>query len=285
MPSPRTPGHWPYRAAKPSRSRRVVRVKDDAPRGVHRPQDAPPPWRPTPLQSRAALGGLLVASLFAAALWMYHSPYLTVDDVTIRGASEIPAHQIAAAAALDGDSAFGLDIEGAERRVAALPKVRSARIERHGWTGVEIFIEERTPWGSWQINDVNVPIDIDGYVLDGGPAPDGSPVIVEVQPERVINAGDRLDPGAVQLAARLMKESQTAFGRPVLALVYRQSAGLTAVLGSPDIDGKALWVTFGDSRDYDYKVASLYVLLEQAKQQDLALNAVDLRFGDRLSFN
>ena len=31
--------------------------------------------------------------------------------------------------------------------------------------------------------------------------------------------------------------------------------------------------------------AALYVLLEQAKERKLALNAVDLRFGNRLSFN
>jgi hypothetical protein len=57
------------------------------------------------------------------------------------------------------------------------------------------------------------------------------------------------------------------------------------VLSGQDIEGKAVWVTFGDSRDYDYKIAALYNLLEQAKEQHLALNAVDLRFGDRLSFN
>lgn len=286
MPSARTPGRWPYRAAQPARSKRVVRVKqEETPRGVQRRDEMPEPWRPTPRQSRLALASLLGLCLFAAGLWAYHSPYLTVNNVTVRGATQIAPEQIAAASGLEGESALGLDTEGARLRVAALPKVRSVTVERKGWTSVEITVEERVAWGSWQINGVNVPIDADGYVLDGAPAPDGSPVIVEVEPQRVVNAGDRLDPGAVGLAVRLMKESETAFGRPVAALVYRQSSGLTAVLGAQDIDGKALWVTFGDSRDYDYKVATLYVLLEQAKQKDLALNAVDLRFGDRVSFN
>jgi hypothetical protein len=110
-------------------------------------------------------------------------------------------------------------------------------------------------------------------------------VIVEVDPQRVINSGDQLDSGAVQLAVRLVRDSQKSFGRDVKALVYRQSSGLTAVLSGPDGDPAAMWVTFGDSRDYDYKVAALYVLIEQAQQNDLALNTVDLRFGDRLSFN
>src|SRR4029078_7829587 len=99
------------------------------------------------------------------------------------------------------------------------------------------------------------------------------------------NVGEQLDGGAVQLAARLVRDSQKSFGRDVRALVYRQTAGLTAVLSGADVDSPALWVTFGDSRDYDYKVAALYVLMQQAAENDLPLNTVDLRFGDRLTFN
>ena len=193
-------------------------------------------------------------------------------------------HRTGDAGLLD-DSTFGLDLVGAEQRVEALPEVRDATVVKTDWNSVRITVEERVVWGSWQMNGVNVPIDIDGYVLDGPPAPEGSPVIVEVEPQRAIKAGDRLDAGAITLADRLLRESDTAFGRPVQALLYRQSAGLTVILGAPDVDGTALWVTFGDSRDYDYKVAALYVLIQQARDADVALNVVDLRFGDRLSFN
>jgi hypothetical protein len=141
-------------------------------------------------------------------------------------------------------------------------------------------------WGSWQIDGVNVPIDEEGYVLDAvDAAPEGAPVILEVEPEGVVNPGQRVDPGAVELAVRLVREADTAFGRRVLALVYRQQTGLTAVLSGADIDDRAVWVTFGDSRDYDYKIAALYVLFERAREERLALNTVDLRFGDRVSFN
>jgi hypothetical protein len=141
------------------------------------------------------------------------------------------------------------------------------------------------PWGSWQINGVNVPVDIDGYVLEGVQAPEGAPVIVEVAPQRAISAGDRMDPGAIQLAARLVEESERTFGRTVRGLAYRESAGLTVVLSGADVDSAPVWATFGDSRDYEYKVAALYVLLERARTADLKLTAIDLRFGSRLSFN
>ena len=71
----------------------------------------------------------------------------------------------------------------------------------------------------------------------------------------------------------------------VQTLVYREDAGLTAVLYGPRLRDRRLWVTFGDARDYDYKIAALYVLLEQARDEDLLVTSVDLRFGDRLSFN
>ncbi len=283
MPEARTPGKWPYRAAKPGRGRRVVKTREPEQRGVQRREQAAPRPVITPGQARLVVLAAMLSAILAGAWWAYHSPWLTVQTVTVTGTVALTPEQVRSAAGLDGESAFALDIDGARSRVGALPKVRSVTVTKHGWNAVSIDLEERTPWGSWQINGFNVPIDIDGYVLDT-PAPEGTPLIVEIEPKRVINTGDRLDPGAVQLAARLVHESSTAFGRATLALVYRQDSGLTAVLSGSDTDDKPLWVTFGDSRDYDYKVAALYVLIEQARQSDVALNAVDLRFGDRLTF-
>lgn len=286
MPEARTPRKWPYRNARPVRSRRVLRTKDDAARNPARGvrHDEPPGPLISPAKARLALATAMLVAVVAAGWWLYHSPYLTVRDPAVVGASQLTQEQVRAAAGIDGASVFGLDLGAAHARVAALPKVRSVEIEKRGWTGVTISIEERTAWGAWQMDGINVAVDIDGYVLDGA-APEGSPVILEVEPQRVLNPGDRLDPGAIVLADKLVREADTAFGRRVLALIYRQNAGLTAVLSAPDIEGKPVWVTFGDSRDYDYKIASLYVLMEQARERDLTLNAVDLRFGDRLSFN
>src|SRR5581483_8571505 len=284
MPAARTPGRWPYRAAAPGRRRRVVR-RDDAPRGVRALADRAPRFRVTPLQARLGLAAALVFCAVSAAWWAYHSPWLTVRQVTVSGTQSVAADDVRAAAGLDGKSVFSLDPAGARARIAALPRVSGVTVRKQEINGVRIDVQERTVWGAWQINGVNVPIDDEGYVLDGDAVPEGAPVIVEVDPQRAVRAGDRLDPGAVELAARLQRESDTALGRKVLALVYRQSSGLTAVLSGATVDDHGVWVTFGDSRDYDYKVAALYVLLERARQDELALNAVDLRFGDRLSFN
>ncbi len=284
MPNQRTPSKWPYRASKPARARRVIKT-NEPPLGVRRRNAQPATPVITPGQARLVLFTLLLGALFAAAWWLYQSPYMTVHEVRVTGALRLSEQEVRTIAGIDGESAFRVDLRAAEQRLEALPQVRDAAIEKHGWTGATIAIEERAPWGSWQINGVNVPVDIDGYVLDGVQAPEGAPVIVEVEPQRAIMAGDRLDAGAIQLAARLVKESERTFGRRVIALAYRQSAGLTAVLSGADVDGTTIWVTFGDSRDYDYKVAALYVLIERAREADVKLTAVDLRFGSRLSFN
>lgn len=287
MPDVRGPrdrgGKWPYQAGKPARMKRVVKAKAPEPQGVLRREPPRPKFVVTRTQARVAVLALLLGIAGLSAWWAYHSPWLTVQKVNVEGTLTLTPDQVRAAAALDGKSGLSLDTTGAQARVAALPNVRSATVTQHGWNSVDIQVEERVPWGSWQVNGTKVPIDIDGYVL-AQPAPEGSPVIVEVDPQRVINTGDRLDPGAVELASRLVKDADTAFGRHVIGLAWSQGAGLTAVLSGATVDDPPLWVTFGDARDYDYKVAALYVLIEQARDNELAMSAVDLRFGDRMTF-
>ena len=282
MPAVKTPGRWPYRAAKPVRGRRVVRSAPGAPRGVRALIEAQP-WRPTPRQARAAIAAAALLMLGSAAWWGYHSPWLTVSDVKVVGAQQVSARDIARTAGVDGASIFGLDLRAAETRVEAMPKVHSATVKKHGLHGVEIDVQERTAWGSWQIGGVNVPIDEDGYVLDG-PAPKDAPVIVNAEPHDAARPGDRLDPDAVRLAARIARDAPTALGRTPVAFAYRHDDGLNALLSGADIDATAVWVQFGDGRDYDFKIATLYALFERVKNDELTLNVVDLRFGDRLSF-
>jgi hypothetical protein len=281
MPAAKTPGRWPYRAAKPVRRRRVVR--SDEPRGVQALVPELPRLRITPRQARIAVAGAAFVMLMSAGWWAYHSPWLTVSDVKIAGTQRISPQQVERAAGVDGDSIFGLDLHAAQERVAALPLVKSATVKKDGLHGVAIHVEERTAWGSWLADGSSVPIDADGTVLDGD-APKNAPVIVEADAQHGVRPGDQIDAGAVQLASRLVQDADASFGRRVLALVYRHDTGLTAVLSGPSAGDKAVWVTFGDGRDYDYKIATLYVLFQRAKDDELALNVVDLRFGDRLSF-
>ena len=286
MANTRTPGKWPYRAGQPVRTRRVIKTRPEgALQGVQRQEPPAPRFVITRTQARVALAVAMLAMIVTGGWYAYHSPWLTVQQVSVTGTTTLTESQVRSAAGLDDQSVFGLDLASAKARVEALPGVKGVTIAKHGWSNVSIAIDERTVWGSWRLDGTDVPISDDGYVLDGVTAPPGAPVIQEIDAHRVVNKGDQFDRGAVQLAVRLVRDSQKSFGRDVKGLVYKQTSGLTAVLSVPDDDTAGLWVTFGDSRDYEYKVAALYMLIEQAKNNDLALHTADLRFGDRLSFN
>ena len=81
--------------------------------------------------------------------------------------------------------------------------------------------------------------------------------------------GDRVDVGAVDVAKQLVATSQQTLGRAVTGLEFSQATGLTVFL-----DG-GLRVAFGDAQGYDFKVATLYALLQEGAE----LHSVDLRFG------
>ena len=280
MPDPRTPSRWPYRLQQPLRRKRVVK-RDDSPRGVQA-RETPQPWM-TPRKARVGLGVVALGALLLFARWLYGSPYLTVSDVEVTGASRVPEDAIVAAAGLDGDSTFGLDLEAAEARVEALPGLRGATVEKHGWSGVRISVIERTPWGIWQSGETRTPIDVDGYVLGDLQPAEGAPVIIDVAGAGA--PGERVDPDAVTVADRLLREAPRTLGRRPTVFAWSRASGLTAVLSSDDIEAKdAIWVTFGNARDHDYKVATLYVLLEEAKKRKLNLASVDLRYGDRVTY-
>lgn len=80
------------------------------------------------------------------------------------------------------------------------------------------------------------------------------------------------------LSRQLIDSAPRSLRRNVVGLEYSDHTGLTVAF-----DG-GLRATFGDSRDLDYKLSVLYVLLEKARTQSFAVNSVDLRFGESVSF-
>ena len=80
------------------------------------------------------------------------------------------------------------------------------------------------------------------------------------------------------LAKRIFKESPRFLGESVELLEYRPEVGVTVVFHG------GMRVTFGDERSYEYKVAVLAELLDNLSVQGKAPKAVDLRFGERVTY-
>jgi cell division protein FtsQ len=227
-------------------------------------------WRQV---AAAVIGASLVGLL---GWWLYTSPLLTYGDANVKGNVVLSNDVVREVAGLEGESIINPDLGAAEARLLQQPIVKEAHVSRDWPNGVTVEIVERTPWGVWQVGSDRYVIDEEGVVLNL-PAPEGTPLIVQTDASLTPGEGQRVDIGAVRVASRLVETAQQTLGRPVVGLEFSQARGLTAVL-----DG-GLRVTFGDAQGYDFKLASLFAVLQRASDEGRALTSVDLRFGDRVA--
>ncbi len=231
---------------------------------------------------RGAAVTFVLALLTSGGVWLYSSPLLSIEDVSVRGNTAISDELARSVADLEGSSVLLTKFGEAEDRLAALPLVKAVHIERDWPNDARITITERTAWGLWQIGERRVAIDDEGVVVDLA-APAGAPVILQVDATALPPApGERVDAGAVAVAQQLVATAKQTLGRAVVALEFSQASGLTAVLSNSAGD-TGLRVVFGDAQDYDFKVAALFAVLQQARNEGRTLSRVDLRFGDRVA--
>ncbi|MEE8337990.1 MAG: FtsQ-type POTRA domain-containing protein [Dehalococcoidia bacterium] len=220
-----------------------------------------------------ALGG----SVYGAS-WLLLGDALRVRDVTVVGARIIDPHAASDAAALGGQSLLTLDAGAAAERVAAIPGVRAASVLRDWPRGVVIDVTEEESWGYWQAQGTRRLVSADGRVLEyARPPRDGAPTIIEVGPPHSGDVELRPDADTVRLVARLIADG--AFERLRVepeGFIFRRDRGLTILIaGGPH-------AVFGDSHNYEFKVASWGALLDRIEEQGLVANEIDLRFGDNL---
>jgi cell division protein FtsQ len=220
----------------------------------------------------------LLAALAAGGWWLLQSPLLRIQAVTVEGTRLLDPDEVAAAAGLHGASILFPDTGGARQRIESEPMVKSVTFERAWPRGMRIIVQERRPWGFWEAQGRRYVIDEDGVVLERVLPDEGAPVIRDLDANGNLEAGDHVDSDAVALTRQLVEAAPQSLGLAVTAVEYRNEDGLTAVFEG------GLRVTFGDGRDFDYKMAALKALLERTQQQGVEVRSVDLRFGERIAF-
>jgi cell division protein FtsQ len=226
---------------------------------------------------RLALLVPLVA-LVVGGWWLYQSPWLRIQEVTVEGTRLLDPEYLIGAANLRGDSVLFPDTDGARQRLEQVPMVRRVTFERNWPRGIRIAVQERRPWGFWEARNRRHVIDEDGFVLERVLPDEGAPVIRHLDAAEDLMPGDRVDPDAVGLVRQLAEAAPQRLGMTLDTAEYRERDGLTVVFE----DG--LRVSFGDGRDFDYKMAALQALLERTGQEGVEVHAVDLRFGGRIAF-
>lgn len=226
---------------------------------------------------RASLALALLATLLGLAL-LYKSPLLRVQTVEVVGVSSVDAQAVRQAAGLEGASMLHPPLDEAEERVAAaFSLVKSVKAQRRWPQTVRIDIVERVPWGYWQVGAKTYVVDQEGVVLEGVTPAAEAPTVFDKTSDKEFIVGDRVDVGSMALTVRLAQDLIQRLGLAVSRFEYDKAAGLTVFTNA------GYQVVFGDSQNYDYKLAVWQALENQLGRETMAGRILDLRFGDRPS--
>jgi len=220
---------------------------------------------------------LLVTGLIGGGLALYFTPVLRVQEVQVTGAQTLDAHSLAELADLKGASMFTVPLDEAQKRLAALPMVKSVKAERRWPHTVRLVVEERQPWSYWYTEDDEYVVDADGVVLEGAmPAPD-APVIYHQDGSAHFQPGDVIDADAVHLAQQLLDSLPATLDMGLVRLEYNSREGLSLM------SAIGYRVIVGDSHGLEYKLAVWQALEQRLGRQQMQGHVLDLRFGDRPS--
>lgn len=217
------------------------------------------------------IGAAIFVFVVGGGMWAWQS-LLRVRHIEVAGATT--QEPVRALLDLRGESMFTADLDTPRAAIAALPRIASARIERHWPDTLRITVAERRPWGSWEQAGQRYTIDREGVVLGQAPAPADSVTIVS-NASYALRAGDRVDPQAVEVAAGIGERLPEALGTRAVEVTYTPTEGVRVRTA----DGQT--ALLGGSSGIDYKLAVWARLNREAAAREIAYSVIDLRFGDR----
>ncbi len=220
---------------------------------------------------------LAFAGALAGLVALYFSPALRVQEVEVGGATTVSTAEVEELAGLDGASLLTADLGAAESRIEGLPVVKEATITRAWPQSVSIAIVERTPWAVWQTSSGPYTVDEEGVVLEAD-APDGAPTIRVFGADTSLEPGQKVDPDAVALARSLTERVPAELALNVATFEWSGDSGLTVTTDT------GYRVVLGDSQDMEYKLAVWREIEAQLGRSSMTGHVLDLRFGDRPSF-
>jgi len=209
---------------------------------------------------------------------LYFSPFFRVQNVNVVGATDADVGQIADLVHSKGSSMLTANFAGAEARIGSLPQVKSVQIERHWPDSITVTVSERQPWGTWIAGSTAYVIDDEGIVLPPGTAaPDGSLTIHAVAAP-ALTAGDHVAQDAVDLSKALVAEVPPKLQLNITEVDWSEASGLTLKTDA------GYTVVIGDSDNMEYKLAVWQQIDSELGRDSMSGHVLDLRFGERPSF-
>jgi cell division protein FtsQ len=266
---------------------RVQRIAADAPRA--------PEWRDFHARRRrrwirrivvglvvtvVAVGAAAGGWYGGRAAWSWarnDSGWLDVAGIEVTGLTRLTRNDILSVAGIRaGDPLLDVDENAVAARLALLPLVRTARVEKNWSRGVVIAIEERRPVAV-VLADRLVEVDAEGIVLpaDASGAPADLPIVrglEAVLPEPGGRVIDSALPNALDLAVRI-SEPGLGLEERVSEIWAAEADSLVLTL----MDG-GVPVLVGRGDCPRRRLEALCVVLDDAARREEVLEYVDLRF-------
>lgn len=242
-----------------------------------RPDRIELPSMPWQVLRAYAIGTLALVAVVAGGWWLWTGSALRVGTVIVVGTEIVDPNAVVAAAEVQGESLVTLDTGAAEQRILAIPGVEAVRVHRDWPRSAVIEVEETQGWGYWQAAGIRSLIDAEGRVLEKArPPAENAPTVYEGG-GTPLRPGMHADPDTVALVTRMLSDGTfQRLGSPPLRFEFDRARGLTVRLqGAPA-------AVFGDSHDYEFKVAAWAAILDRIKTEQIPAGEIDLRFGREL---
>lgn len=213
-----------------------------------------------------------VVAVVAATAWTaFSSPLLEVRRVRVLGGKHTSAADVAAAARLDdGENLLLLSTSEVADRVAELPWVRRARVDRRLPGTVVVHVTERAPAMVLAATGARWTIDGTGRVLARGELVKGLPVLAGPRLDG-IEAGERLAGSEVGEALKVFRALPSDLSSRTVAVFAPDPERISLSLKGGVI------VRFGGSDHLKSKTSVLRTLLRELAQQQRLVAYVDVR--------
>ncbi|WP_081838339.1 cell division protein FtsQ/DivIB [Thermogemmatispora carboxidivorans] len=245
----------------------------------------------------ALLGFVLVP---AGLLFALLGPAFRIQQITVVGTQNRALIAQIQQLGLQGQNLFLVDPTALSRRIAALPLVATASVERDWPDRLQVMVSERQPVLLWKTAQGSYSVDRSGMVLaaaNSTPQASQLQTVIDARAQKVtagIRPGARLGAAEVTFAVEVFKEVPVLTGISNFTLryeskIYVSNAGPSAqqpqtvshttfVIVSP-----AGWVAYlggpDDVNPLANRLRELQQILVMAQQKGLHLATIDLRFG------
>lgn len=136
---------------------------------------------------------LVGVAVIAGLVWLGQSPFLSLSEVVVRGASRVDVTSaLASREVVTGRPMLLLDVDGAEAALLADPWVAEAEVARDWPTSLVVSVVERIPAASVLFSDGWWLVAADGTVLAATPQPTPDLGVARFEHMASAEAGDDL---------------------------------------------------------------------------------------------